>query len=118
LDNSSGFFAAENGSGGGSVVQNYFTPNQNYGVSGYNVPQLLTWSTVYDLPVGRGKRFLNKGPLSWVLGNWGMNYVFIAHSGQPVSSNPPPSPYLRSHSEIWVRTFCATNRFTTWTFRW
>jgi hypothetical protein len=83
LDNSSGFFAAENGSGGGSVVQNYFTPSQNYGVSGYNVPQLLTWSTVYDLPVGRGKRFLNHGPLSWVLGNWGMNYVFIARSGQP-----------------------------------
>ena len=83
LDNSSGFFAAENGSGGGSVVQNYFTPSQNYGVSGYNVPQLLTWSTVYDLPVGRGKRFLNHGPLSWVLGNWAMNYVFIARSGQP-----------------------------------
>jgi hypothetical protein len=83
MDNSSGFFAAENGSGGGSVVQNYFTPNLNYGVSGYNVPQLLTWSTVYDLPVGRGKRFLNNGPLSWVLGNWGMNYVFIARSGQP-----------------------------------
>jgi Cna protein B-type domain. len=83
LDNSSGFFAAENGSGGGSVVQNYFTPHQNYGVSGYNVPQLLTWSTVYDIPVGRGRRYLNRGPLSWVLGNWGMNYVFIARSGQP-----------------------------------
>jgi hypothetical protein len=160
LDNSSGFFAAENGSGGGSVVQNYFTPNQNYGVSGYNVPQLLTWSTVYDLPVGRGKRFLNSGPLSWVLGNWGMNYVFIARSGQPynlvvngdianisgnggslsgyarpnlvgnraalvrprplelktVSSTPLPSRFPPSRSETSARMFCATSRFTTWTF--
>jgi hypothetical protein len=83
LDNSSGWFNAENGSGGGSVVQNYFTPDQNYGPSGYNVPQLLTWSTVYDLPFGRGERWLTKGPASWVLGNWTMNYVFLARSGQP-----------------------------------
>ena len=83
LDLSSGWFAAENGTGGGSVVQNYFTPGQNYGPSAYNIPQLLTWSTVYDLPFGRGERRLNKGPLSWVLGNWEANYVFIARSGQP-----------------------------------
>jgi Carboxypeptidase regulatory-like domain/TonB dependent receptor len=83
LDNSSGFFAAENGSGGGSVVQNYFAPGQNYGPAGFNIPQLLTWSTVYDFPVGHGKRWLNKGPASWILGNWEANYVFLARSGQP-----------------------------------
>jgi len=44
---------------------------------------MLTWSTVYDLPFGRGQRFLNHGPLSWVLGNWETNYVFRASSGQP-----------------------------------
>ena len=83
LDDSSGWFNAENGSGGGSVVQNYFTPKQNYGQSAYNIPQLLTWSTVYERPFGRGKRWLNSEPLSWVLGNWEMNYVFLARSGQP-----------------------------------
>jgi hypothetical protein len=83
LDTSSGWFAAENGTGGGSVVQNYFTPGQNYGPSGYTVPQLVTWGTVYDLPFGRDQRWLNKGPLSWVLGNWQMNYLFLARSGQP-----------------------------------
>ncbi len=83
LDNSSGFFAAENGSGGSSVVQDYFAPNQNYGPSGFNIPQLLTWSTVYEFPAGKGKRWLNKGPASWILGNWEANYVFLARSGQP-----------------------------------
>ena len=83
LDTSSGWFGAENGSGGGSVVQNYFTIGQNYGPSGYNIPQLITWSAVYDLPFGRGERWLNKGPLSWVLGNWQTNSVFQARSGQP-----------------------------------
>jgi hypothetical protein len=83
LDTSSGWFNAENGAGGGSVVQNYFTPSQNYGLASYNIPRLLTWSTVYGIPVGRGERWLSKGPLSWVLGNWEMNYVFLARSGQP-----------------------------------
>ena len=84
MDDSSGWFAAEQGAGtGSSVVQNYFTPKQNYGQSSYNIPQLLVWSTVYDLPFGRGKRVLRSGPLSWVLGNWELNYVFTARSGQP-----------------------------------
>ncbi|MDQ2899591.1 MAG: TonB-dependent receptor [Acidobacteriota bacterium] len=83
LDTSSGYFNVENGSGGSSVVQNYFTPHLNYGQSGYNIPQLLTWSTVYELPFGRGERWLHRGPLSLVLGNWEANYVFLARSGQP-----------------------------------
>ena len=83
LDNSSGWFAAENGNGGSAVVQNYFTPGQNYGPSAYNIPQLLTWSTSYTPPFGRGERWLNHGFLSWVLGNWETNYLFLARSGQP-----------------------------------
>ena len=83
LDNSSGWFGVENGQGGSSAVQNYFTPKQNYGQTGYNIPHLLTWSTVYDLPFGRGQRYLQRGPLSWILGNWEANYVFLARSGQP-----------------------------------
>jgi hypothetical protein len=83
MDDSSGWFAAEQGAGtGGSVVQNYFTPKQNYGQSAYNIPQLLVWSTVYNLPFGRGQKVLNHGAFSWVLGNWEMNYVFSARSGQ------------------------------------
>jgi Carboxypeptidase regulatory-like domain len=83
LDTSSGYFNAENGSGGSSVVQDYFTPGLNYGPAGYNIPQLLTWSTVYDVPFGRGQKWLTNGPASWVLGNWEANYVFLARSGQP-----------------------------------
>lgn len=83
LDNSSGWFAAENGPGGSSVIQNYFAPRSNYGQSAYNTPQLLTLTTSYEFPVGRGKRFLNHGALSWILGNWEANYVFMARSGAP-----------------------------------
>ena len=87
MDTSSGWFAAENGTGGGSVVQNYFTPNLNYGPAAYNIPHLLVWSTTYSLPFGRGKQYLARGPASWILGNWEANYAFIARSGQPYNLN-------------------------------
>jgi hypothetical protein len=83
LDTSSGFFSAENGSGGGSVVQNYFAPNSNYGPSGYDIPQVLVWSTNYQLPFGRSRKYFSSGLLANILGGWDMNYVFMARSGQP-----------------------------------
>ncbi|MGA2327883.1 MAG: TonB-dependent receptor [Bryobacteraceae bacterium] len=83
MDTSSGWFSAENGSGGGSVVQNYFAPNSNYGPSGYNIPQLLVWSTSYQIPFGRGRKYFSGGLLSSILGGWDTNYVFMARSGQP-----------------------------------
>ena len=80
---SSGWFDAENGPGGDSAVQNYNTPNANRSVSSFNVPQLVSWYTLYELPVGRGKRWLNRGLASYILGNWQLNNVLQARSGQP-----------------------------------
>jgi hypothetical protein len=93
LDNSDGFFGVENGAGqNGSAVQNFFNPNGNYGPSGYDIPHFLSWYTVYELPFGRGKRWLQKGPLSWFLGNWQTNYIFQARSGQPINLNVSGDP--------------------------
>jgi hypothetical protein len=70
LDTSSGWFAAENGSGGGSVVQNYFAPHSNYGPSGYDIPQLLVWTASYELPVGQGagSSIRDSPPVFWAAG--------------------------------------------------
>jgi hypothetical protein len=83
LDTSSGWFAAENGAGGGSVVQNYFVPGSNYGPSGYDIPHMLAWSTSYQLPIGQGRRFLKEGLAAHILGGWNTNFVFMGRSGQP-----------------------------------
>jgi hypothetical protein len=82
-DTSSGWFGVENGIGGGSGVQNYWDIESNRAVSSYDVPHILTWSTIWELPVGRGKRWLNDGPASWVLGNWQLNWMLLARSGSP-----------------------------------
>jgi hypothetical protein len=80
---SSGWFGAENGFGGSSAVQDYFHPDSNRSVSSYNIPHFLSWSTVYELPFGRGKSRLNEGAASWILGNWQVNSILQARSGQP-----------------------------------
>jgi hypothetical protein len=37
----------------------------------------------YALPVGRGQRYLNQGPASYILGNWQVNTAIQLRSGQP-----------------------------------
>lgn len=84
IDTSSGWFAAENGIGGGAVVQNYWDIANARGISSYDIPHLVTWGTVLELPVGRGKRWLSGGGLpSAILGNWQLNWMLLARSGQP-----------------------------------
>jgi hypothetical protein len=91
LDTQSGYFNAENGAGA-SPVQNYWDKRNAYGVSGYDIPHFMSWYTVYDVPAGKGKRWLQSGPLSWVLGNWQWNYIFQIRSGQPFNLNVGGDP--------------------------
>jgi hypothetical protein len=87
LDNSSGWFNAENGTGGGSVVQNFFDPRNAYGVSSYDIRNYFTWSTVYTLPFGKAQRWARSGALSYIVGGFSVNYLFQARSGQPYNLN-------------------------------
>lgn len=81
----SGWFDAENGQGAGafSGFQDYYHPNASRSVSSYDIPQFLSMSGVWELPFGRGKRFLSQGVTSAVLGNWQLNGVVQLRSGQP-----------------------------------
>lgn len=87
MDNSSGWFGAENGIGGASVVQNFFNPRNSYGLCGYDITNFATWSTLYTFPFGHGQHWLQSGLLSYIAGGWSMNYVLQARSGQPFNLN-------------------------------
>jgi hypothetical protein len=84
IDTSSGWFDAENGIGG-RPVQNYWDMDDARGISSYDIPHIVTWATIWELPFGRGKRWLNQGASSWILGNWQLNWMLLARSGQPMS---------------------------------
>jgi hypothetical protein len=85
LDNgNSGFIMAENGLGGGNgEIQDPYSRRNSWGVSGYNTPLYLNASGVYELPFGKGKRWLTVGPAAYILGGWQMNAILLARSGQP-----------------------------------
>jgi hypothetical protein len=92
VDTSSGWFGVENGTGGGSGVQNYWDIDSNRAVSSYDVPHIFTWSTIWELPFGRGKRWLQEGMLSYFLGNWQLNWMLLARSGAPFTPTVAGDP--------------------------
>ena len=53
-----------------------------------NIPQNLQLSWVYDLPFGRGKKFLNKGLASYIFGGFGLSALQSYESGEVIRINP------------------------------
>jgi hypothetical protein len=81
LGDSNGDFNAENGSEG-APYEYFFNAHLSKGLCTYDIPKVLNWSAVYQLPFGHGQHWLTHGALSRVLGNWETNFSFLARSGQ------------------------------------
>ena len=57
--------------------------NRNRGPASYDRPHNFQGYAVYDLPFGRGRRWLSNGFASYVLGGWQVNGVLSRTSGAP-----------------------------------
>jgi len=76
---SSGFFAAD-----GQSIENPYDTRRDRAVAGYDIPQSLVMSWVYNLPIGTGKNLrTNNRVLDTLIGNWQWNGVSNIRSGQP-----------------------------------
>lgn len=55
------------------------------GLAATDRPHRLTFSAVYDLPIGNGRHFLTeaRGPLNAIVGGWEVAAIAIFNSGQP-----------------------------------
>ena len=98
IDTSSGWFNAEGGIGGGATVQNYHDIEGNKAVSSYDVPHIVTWAAIWELPFGDGKRWLNDGAASAILGGWQLNTFLLARSGQPFTPTVSGDPANLGHT--------------------
>jgi hypothetical protein len=98
VDTSSGWFNAEGGIGGGATVQNYHDIDANRATSSYDIPHILTWGTVWELPVGRGKRWLASGLAAALFGDWQLNWLLLARSGQPFTPTVGGDPANIGHT--------------------
>ncbi|HYO84076.1 MAG TPA: carboxypeptidase regulatory-like domain-containing protein [Bryobacteraceae bacterium] len=84
-DSSEPWIAGVVGSGvGAGGAQNHYDRSleKSYGV--LDLPHMFKLTGSYDLPFGKGRRFLTGGVSSWVLGNWNLSSFMFAQSGYPM----------------------------------
>jgi hypothetical protein len=65
---------------------------RNYGPTGFDRTHMFTASHIYELPFGRGKRFLNEGPAAWIFGGWQLNGILRIVSGTPFTPVADATP--------------------------
>jgi hypothetical protein len=69
---------------GGGLYQNPYNLHQEKSISSQDIPQNFVGSFIYELPFGKGKRFLNHGISNAVLGGWQIGSILRYESGQPL----------------------------------
>jgi hypothetical protein len=67
---------------GTNTIQSSFDRNSSYGRSNFDIPQSWKGSVVYELPFGKGKKFLGQGGImDAIVGGWQVSSLFIYQSG-------------------------------------
>ncbi|MBK9169538.1 MAG: carboxypeptidase regulatory-like domain-containing protein [Bryobacterales bacterium] len=84
LDDAPGDFAVGNLGISVAPVDSYDL-SREYGPSAFDTTHRLVLSQVYELPFGRGRRWLNtSGTANWLLGGWELSGITSWSSGIPV----------------------------------
>ncbi len=73
------------GYGSGVGQQNYDNRAAERSLSAIDQPQLLTFSYLYELPAGPGKRYFTRGAASKIFGGWTISGIHTYGSGLPLS---------------------------------
>jgi hypothetical protein len=86
-------------------VQNSYNLSGQRGPSDSNVPRRFVFSTNWDLPFGKGKRFLQKGVGAIVAGGWQASGIWTAQDGSPFTVNLPIDNVNVGHTS-WPNRVC------------
>ena len=67
------------------IAADTFRPYLERDSSSGDMPNVLSFSGIYNLPAGRGHRFTSTGIAAAALGGWALNTIFQMQSGMPVT---------------------------------
>ncbi len=67
----------------GGPYSNLYDRRADRGPSDNDIRHRFTWSSVYEMPFGKGRRFLTQHPLRYVAGDWAVGSVVSLQSGPP-----------------------------------
>ncbi len=70
---------------GALYAADFFSRGLEKSIGQYDVTHDVKFATVYDMPFGKGRTYLTKGPAAWVLGNWRVSSINLYASGIPVA---------------------------------
>jgi hypothetical protein len=74
---------------GGILIPEYFALNK--GTQAGNTPHKVDISAIYELPFGRGRKYLTSGVLAAIAGGWQVNAYVTAYSGTPFTVTASPA---------------------------
>ncbi len=75
-------------SAGNLYYQRSYNPGANYGASNFDVRNSFKTAVLYDLPLGKGRQFLNSNPfLDLLVGGWQIAPTIVWTSGSPYTVN-------------------------------
>ncbi|RSL18170.1 carboxypeptidase family protein [Edaphobacter aggregans] len=67
------------------IAADTFRPYLERDSSNGDIPNVLSFSGIYDLPAGRGHNFASTGVANALLGGWTLNTIISLQSGMPVT---------------------------------
>jgi Carboxypeptidase regulatory-like domain len=82
-------------------------------ISPFDQTHIFKMNTIYQLPFGKGRRWLNHGVASWAIGGWRVGAIQLYSSGTPIAvtrNNPLPlfngsdRPTITTY-DGWVNSF-------------
>jgi len=85
-DNASGLQTS--GAFGSSFILNPLRPQDSKAASDFDIRHIVNANAIWELPIGRGRRFLSNSPgaVDAVLGGWQLTNIFRWNSGLPVQT--------------------------------
>lgn len=89
IDNSPGGFCFGGQGPTTCGFDNPLNPGLDRGLSDLDVPHRFTFASVYDLPIGKNRKYLNNIPLAldYLIGGWQFNNIITLQSGPVFTPN-------------------------------
>jgi hypothetical protein len=69
--------------GDSQQYSDYYNRRADKGPSALDINHRFTWSSVYELPFGKGKKWMSTGPMSRVIGGWTLGAISTLQTGGP-----------------------------------
>jgi hypothetical protein len=69
---------------GNGYAADQFNRGLEKSIGAFDVTHDFKFAATYDLPFGKGQKYLSSGPVGWVIGNWRISSINLYASGTPV----------------------------------